>query len=102
MMRSALGKGLSVVSWLVTGLSAVNEGLRPFGHDFYKLQFMLNHPQAALYLQYAVGIAGVISLLMLASACVCKGASCCGSLVCPKCGASPCVCPHVSGHHNKI
>ena len=101
-MRSSLGKGLSVVSWLVTGLSAVNEGLRPLGYDFYKLQFMLNNPKAALYLQYGVGIAGVISLVMFASACYCKGAGCCDDVACPKCGACPCVCPHAPRYRNKI
>jgi len=46
-------------------------------------------------------IAGVISLVMLASACYCKS-SCCDEVACSKCGLNPCTCSHMTRHHNKI
>ncbi len=34
MIGSVLGKLLSVLSWLITGLAAVNEGAKTLGYDF--------------------------------------------------------------------
>ena len=105
-MKSSLGKFVSAASWLITGLVAVNEGAKAFGYDFYNMRFMINNPKANLYVHYVVGIAGVISLIMFVAACVSSVCGCCKKdsceVVCPKCGVTPCVCPHLSSHHNKI
>ena len=99
-------KLLSLLTWLITGLSAVNEGAKLFGYDFYALGFMQSHPQAALYTHYVVGAAGVFSILMLLHACVSSVCGCCKKdncrVACPKCGKTPCVCPHMGSHHNRI
>lgn len=52
------------VSWLIVSLAAINVGVRPFGYDFF--MFLANNTPALVNpVSYIVGIAGVISLLML-------------------------------------
>ena len=104
MMHSPLMKILSMASWLITGLYALNEGLRHFGFDFYKLDFVAGNPKLLLVLSYVVGFAGLFSLITFVLAVLGKGCHCCGDSqcsccsddyngkVCPHCGKSPCIC----------
>jgi uncharacterized membrane protein YuzA (DUF378 family) len=91
-MKSPIMKILGMAAWLITGLAAINTGLVPFGYDFFSHPMITSQMDALPeYLQYVVGIAGIVSLCMMGCMLI-HGKSCCGSCRssaqgCAKCGS---------------
>lgn len=113
MFKSSVARFLGMVAWLITALNAVNEGLKPLGYDFFKLNFVANDPRLSMILSYVVGVAGLLTLVWFFTAILGKGCHCCSDdkcgccsttecgdkscddkkgAVCPKCNCSPCRC----------
>lgn len=58
---------LHKITKILITLAAINIGLSAANYfDFFTTSFMLQNPTAALYLKYAIGISGVICLVMCA------------------------------------
>lgn len=57
-------KLLCIITWVVTALAAIAIGLKPLGYRVFEMQ-ALAHPGVNDAVHYAIGIFGVISLLML-------------------------------------
>lgn len=75
MMKSPLGKFLSILTWLITALVSLNEGLEAFGYGAKTWNMLAMNPQLMMYMHYVAGVAGLISLLMLVGALL--GHGCC-------------------------
>ena len=73
-----------MASWLITSLAAINVGLCPFGINFFMSNWMVTRfPAIITPLQYLVGIAGLICLIMFIKAC--QGECDCGKSSCRHC-----------------
>jgi hypothetical protein len=58
-------KLLGIITWVVTALAAIAIGLKPLGYRVFEMQSLVAHPGVSDAVHYAIGIFGVISLLML-------------------------------------
>jgi len=57
---------LGLVVWLLTAIGALNWGLEALGYNIFNMNFIeMNLASAIMPLKYIIGIAGLISLLML-------------------------------------
>lgn len=104
-MKSPIVKCVGMVAWFITGVCALHTGMLALGHDLFMRIGLESNPMANLYVQYACGIAGAVSLVMLVMALMCKSCRCCGEscskgscndsangAYCSKCGCAPCRC----------
>lgn len=111
-MKSFLLRTVSMISWLITALFALNAGLKQLGwFDFFSINAIASNPHTMMIITYVIGVAGAISLIMYVLAVMHHGGCCgdegcgCGPKcacdskckcdkggVCPHCGKSPCIC----------
>lgn len=81
MMKSPIIKIVSIAVWFITAVSAVFVGLSATGFSIFEINFLMAHPMFSTILTYAIGVAGVVSLLMFCMF-MSKGGCACG------CGSS--------------
>ncbi len=75
--KSSFSKLVCKLSWLLTAVGGILWGLIPFGIDVWKSDFVLNNiPWIVNPVLYAVGIAGIISLIGLFKHCSDKQHAC--------------------------
>ena len=87
MMKSPVVKFVSLATWLITAISAINVGLHQLNQGFV-------FPE---WVNYLIGIAGAISLLLMILTLV--GGCWCGKKGCPEChpdGRDCCGCGNKS------
>jgi len=61
---------IAKMSWLITGLAALNIGLDALNiFDFFKTEFILKNPSMQLWIEYAIGLAGAWALFGLTRQC---------------------------------
>lgn len=103
-MKSYCLKIVSMLTWLITGLYALNAGLKQLGwFDFFAMSSVASNAHTLMVLHYIIGVAGAISLIVLVLSLLhrggcCSDAKCCNDCkkteggVCSCCGKSPCTC----------
>jgi uncharacterized membrane protein YuzA (DUF378 family) len=69
---------LSSAAWLITALAAINTGTAVLGwFDFFNASFILGSMNAGMYVRYAIGAAGLWSLIGFVRMCrSCVGGEC--------------------------
>jgi len=67
---------VAMCAWLLTALGAINWGLKPLGHNLVERLGSMTSMSIVDPLYYIIGVAGVISLLMLFMACGSKNCKC--------------------------
>lgn len=101
-MKSFVMRIISMVTWLVTALYALNAGLKQLGwFDFFSMGSIASNAHTLMVLHYIIGAAGAISLIVFVLSLLhrescCGDSQCCDenkkSGVCSCCGKNPCVC----------
>ena len=67
--KSPLVKTVGMLSWVITALTAIHVGLCPLGYNLLRTEMMqMRFPALVAPVQYLVGLAGLVSLLMLVMA----------------------------------
>lgn len=86
-MKGGIMRWVYMLSWLISGLAAVNVGLHPFGFNFFSTEFVLMNMMGLIGpMHYLILIAGLISLGLFVM-------SLSGKCHCDRCnGKSSCKC----------
>jgi len=67
--QSPLMRTVGMLSWVITALASIHVGLCPLGYNLFKTEMMrMSFPALIAPLHYLVGLAGLVSLLMLCMA----------------------------------